>query len=170
MGGLLHATNVIPTHTDLCSALTAVDLETLHEFAQIDARPGRPFVLGLQNNASIQQVVEEVVALVGHYEPPHASTQTTGIPRHNGNSEFHDTTTLDSFPDRPICASLQPQGDHQLNKLSTALGVVDALLLSSAPPSSQSNAGPDLIEMIELLNLPSRLTPETIERGIQDVQ
>jgi folylpolyglutamate synthase/dihydropteroate synthase len=79
--------------------------------------------------------------------------------------------TLESFPDRPICASFPLQGDHQLDNLSTALGVSDALLLLSSKPISESlvNADPDLIEMIGRLNLPSQLTPETIERGIQDV-
>ena len=78
-------------------------------------------------------------------------------------------TSLESFLDRLICGSLPLQGDHQLDNLSTALGVI--LLLSSKPISdSQSNADPDLIKMIGTLNLPSRLTPEMIERGIQDVQ
>ena len=77
--------------------------------------------------------------------------------------------SLESFLDCLICGSLPLQGDHQLDNLSTALGVI--LLLSSKPISdSQSNADPDLIKMIGMLNLPSRLTPETIECGIQDVQ
>ena len=79
--------------------------------------------------------------------------------------------TLESFLDRLICGSLPLQGDHQLDNLSTALGVIDALLLSlTSPSSSQSNADPDLIKMIGTLNPPSRLTPEAIECGIQDVQ
>ena len=78
--------------------------------------------------------------------------------------------TLDSFPDRLIRASLSLQGDHQLDNLSTALGIIDTLLSSKPISEFLANADPDLVEMIKTLDLPSRLTPETIERGIQDVK
>jgi folylpolyglutamate synthase/dihydropteroate synthase len=186
MGGLLDATNIISTSTVLCSVLTAVDLDhqaflgtTVAQIARHKAgiaRPGRPFVLGPQNDDSIQQVVEEVVL--------HAGGTLLRSPRvraDNGNSSSASGVppppqrvhaTLESFPDRPICASFPLQGDHQLDNLSTALGVIDTLLLLSSKSISESlpNADPDLIEMFGTLNLPSRLTPETIELGIQDVQ
>ena len=186
MGGLLDATNVIPTSSVLCSALTAVDLDhqaflgtTVSQIARHKAgiaRPGRPFVLGPQNDSSIQQVVEEVVLHAGgillrslraHADDGSPSTVSALPP-----PPQRICATLESYPDRPIHASLPLQGDHQLDNLSTALGIIDALLLLSSKPISESltNANPDLIELIETLNLPSRLTPDTIERGIGNVQ
>jgi hypothetical protein len=123
---------------------------------------------------TIQQVVEEVVLRAGG-----TLLRSPCVHTDNGNSSnvsglppppqrVH--ATLESFPDRPIYTFLPLQGDHELDNLSTALGVINALLLLSKPISeSLVNADPDLIEMFGRLNLPS-LTPETIERGIQDVQ
>jgi len=182
MGGLLDATNVIPTSMVLCSALTAVDLDHqafLGTVAQIArhkariARPGRPFVLRPQNGDSIQQVVEEVVFHAGgtllrspHVHPDNGnSSSATGLPP--PPQCVH--VTLESFPDRPIYTSFPLQGDHQLNNLSTTLGVIHTLLLLSSKPISKSlaNADPDLIEMVGTLDLALQITPETIERGIQ---
>ncbi|KIM35897.1 hypothetical protein M413DRAFT_449523, partial [Hebeloma cylindrosporum] len=182
MGGLLDATNVIPTQSVLCSALTAVDLDhqaflgtTLAQIARHKAgiaRPGRPFVLGPQSDGTIVQAVEEVVFNAGG-----RLRRSPRVDADNENSTAFSLppppqrirATLESFPDRAICASLALQGKHQLDNLSTALGIIDALLLSSTPPSSESQTN-DLSEMFGTLNLASRVTADTIERGIRDVQ
>ena len=53
---------------------------------------------------------------------------------------------------------------------SLPLGIIDVLLSLKPISESLAKADPDLIELIGTLYLTSRLTPETIEYGIQDVQ
>jgi len=161
MGDLLDATNVIPTSPVLFSTLTSVDLDhqaflgtTVAQIARHKAgiaRPGRPFVLGPQNGDLIQQVVEEVVLHAGG-----TLLRSPRVPADNGNSSSATGfppppqcvhVTLESFPDRPIYTSFPLQGNHQLDNLSTTLGVIDSLILLSSKPISKSlaNADPDLI-------------------------
>jgi folylpolyglutamate synthase/dihydropteroate synthase len=93
MGGL-DATNVVPTSTVLCSVLVAVYLDhqaflgtTVAQIARHKAgiaRPGRPFVLGPQDDDSIQQVVEEVVLHTGG-----TLLRSPRVHADNGNSSVH---------------------------------------------------------------------------------
>ncbi|THH27760.1 hypothetical protein EUX98_g6429 [Antrodiella citrinella] len=181
MGGRLDATNVIPDHCILVSALTSVDLDhqaflgnTVAEIAREKvgiARPGRPFILAPQKHTSVNLVAQEVCEKVG------AELVQALVPSIRPWDEATDgprrvavSLTAERFlpPEpqpiqinlrcftEPLQALLPLQGKHQLTNLGTALWMISTLLV--ALPSA--NSWPTL-------NLKTRITPQTVHDGIQ---
>jgi folylpolyglutamate synthase/dihydrofolate synthase len=166
MGGRLDATNIIPDHTILVSALTAVDLD--HQFFLGDtvdkiafekagiAREKRPFVLGFQNPAHAEQVaasVKKAVDEVGAVLIPAITVSkrdwntTVDGPSPESFSLLSLFQTSQTPPPQPVkislpCFSSPLQallplyGAHQLENLGTALTVINALLTD---PSCEEN-------------------------------
>ncbi|KAL6308457.1 Mur ligase [Sparassis latifolia] len=149
MGGRLDATNIVPDDCILASALTAVDLDhqaflgtsisaIAREKASI-ARPGKPFVLGQQSHPEVEPVMREVVERIGgdvliapevelrgwdeSIDGPYPAATGEFVPPVPQPIEAH----LSCFAE-PLRALLPLHGAHQLANLSTALGVVSALL------------------------------------------
>ena len=178
MGGRTDATNVISDDCILVSALTSVDLDhqkflgdTVGEIATQKAgiaRRGRPFVIGPQKHpevlGSVRTVIENVgadlicadAAIVRMWlptvdGPSEAVTSTSPLP-------FHASTLrpislfLPYFSD-PIDAQLPLHGDHQLDNLGVAGGIISSLL---SHPSS-----------IHQLPFQSKITPSTIAAGVR---
>lgn len=176
MGGRLDATNIVPSTCILVSALTAVDLDhqaflgnTVSLIAREKsgiAREGKPFVLGRQTHPEVGDVVREIVDRVGGtlISAPHvlalqqdvSSWSLLGNPSAIGPPaklvQFHS-----SFFDTAIQARFPLQGNHQLDNLGTALGVVEALLS-------------DCEGFVPTLRLKSRITPTSIVKGIENVK
>ncbi|KAI0923289.1 hypothetical protein AcV7_005842 [Taiwanofungus camphoratus] len=178
MGGRLDATNVIPDQTVLVSALTAVDLDhqaflgntvdaIAREKASI-ARPHKPLVLGQQAHPEVEPVVRQVVGrargdmllaptvttrewsemIDGPKPPPFCLSPGAYTPPPPQPVEAR----LACF-DRPLRALLCLRGEHQLDNLGTALGVISALLTH---PSCAAHP-----------RLREGLTLDTISRGIK---
>ncbi|KAF9050148.1 Mur ligase [Panaeolus papilionaceus] len=173
MGGRLDATNIIPDETVLVSALTAVDLDhqaflgdTVEKIAKEKAgiaRPGKPFVLGAQTHRSVENVVQTVVQ-----EAKATLVHASKVLKQDSTSSTDSTTfsllqfqkpspqplnaNLSSIPSLPPL-QLPLQGDHQLDNLAVALGVVDSLL-----DPSYSNP------------LKHKITTSSIASGIASVQ
>jgi len=175
MGGCTDATNVISDGCVLVSALTSVDLDhqkflgnTVGEIATQKAgiaRRGRPFVIGPQKHSEVLGSVRTVIENVG------ANIVYAGaaivLPTVDGPSEpvtttsplpFHAPTLrpislfLPYFSD-PIDAQLPLHGDHQLDNLGVAGGIISSLL---SHPSS-----------IHRLPFQSKITPSTIAAGVR---
>ena len=175
MGGLTDATNAIYDDCILVSALTSVDLdhqkflgETVGEIATQKAgiaRKGRPFVIGPQKHPevldSVRTVIEKIGADLVYADaailrpavvdgPSEPVTSTSPLP-------FHATLRpislfLPCFPD-PIDAQLPLHGDHQLDNLGVAGGIISSLLNH---PSG-----------IHRLPFQSKITPSTIAAGVR---
>ncbi|KAL4250552.1 folylpolyglutamate synthase family protein [Abortiporus biennis] len=183
MGGRLDATNVISDENILVSALTAVDLDhqaflgtTVSEIAKEKAaivRSGKPFVLGPQKHAEVENVVANAVGLVGgDFIKASVPFKRRWDPLSDGN--FHSITSfspnvfsqpppqpvqicLPCFSD-PLRVLLPLQGDHQLQNLGTALSVVSALLTH---PSAINHAN---------LQLKNKVTIETVSKGVRNTR
>jgi folylpolyglutamate synthase/dihydrofolate synthase len=175
MGGRTDATNAISDDCVLVSALTSVDLdhqkflgETVGEIATQKAgiaRRGRPFVIGPQKHpevlGSVRTVIENVGADLVYAD---AAILRTWLAAVDGPSEpvtsplpFHATLRpislfLPYFPD-PIDAQLPLHGDHQLDNLGVAGGIISSLL---SHPSA-----------IHRLPFQSKITPSTIAAGVR---
>jgi folylpolyglutamate synthase/dihydrofolate synthase len=171
MGGRTDATNVISDDCILVSALTSVDLdhqkflgETVGEIATQKAgiaRRGRPFVIGPQKHpevlGSVRTVIENVGADLVHADAaivrPVVDEPVTPSP-----SPFHASALrpislfLPYFSDL-IDAQLPLHGDHQLDNLGVAGGIISSLL---SHPSS-----------IHRLPFQSKITPSTIAAGVR---
>ncbi|PFH49069.1 hypothetical protein AMATHDRAFT_195470 [Amanita thiersii Skay4041] len=179
MGGRLDATNILPSSMIIASALTSVDLDhqaflgpTIAHIAREKAsiaRPGKPFILGKQAHESVNDVVKEVVqSLQGILLPAlvvRRISHDSNLPLFSLDPANFSTPpmqnvsfTLPCFPNQPLHALLALHGDHQLDNLGIALGVISSLLTHS-PPALTSP-----------LVLSTRLTPQTITTGIQSTR
>ena len=196
MGGRLDATNIIPDHTILVSALTVVDLD--HQFFLGDtvdkiafekagiAREKRPFVLGFQNPAHAQQVVasvKKVVDEVGAVLVPAITvlkrdwdTTVDGPPP----KSFLLLSSLSQTPppqpvkiplpcfSSPVLALLPLNGAHQLDNLGTALTVINTLLTD---PSCEEilirNSSTHRSTSVSLKDI---ITLESVSRGIKETK
>ncbi|RXW21480.1 hypothetical protein EST38_g4376 [Candolleomyces aberdarensis] len=176
MGGRLDATNVIDTECILISGLTAVDLDhqaflgnTVGAIATEKAgiaRQDKPFVVGPQsrsNQDAVTQAVKRRVEEVGAQlcEPvkvEKAEMEAPFVFRDPGEFRPPKGTTIQaSIPllsSTPIRAVLPLHGAHQLDNLSTALGIVQALLSLDDPR----------------LDLRKLITLEAVQKGIENVQ
>ncbi|OSD07578.1 Mur ligase [Trametes coccinea BRFM310] len=172
MGGRLDATNAVPDHCILVSALTAVDLDhqaflgntveaITREKAAI-ARPGKPFVIGPQLHAEAADVARSVVEAVGAVYVPPARVKAMDEAREGDHAPF--VAGCEAPPPRSVqidmaafadsvCADLPLHGEHQLANLEVAAGIISALLTY---PFGQ-NSG---------LKFHSRITRATLARGI----
>ncbi|TEB24254.1 hypothetical protein FA13DRAFT_1714739 [Coprinellus micaceus] len=171
MGGITDATNVIPSECIMASALTSVDLDhqgflgnTVYDIATKKAgiaRPGKPFVMGPQKphrafevHRAVRDTVEGVGAIltgpVGVVQLPDNSQRRADIfqPLPPLPVQF----TLSAAPLEPIKALLPLHGDHQVENLMTALGVIQALYSRRDP-----------------LDIPGLLTPKAMIHGIGSV-
>lgn len=176
LGGRLDATNAIPTSAILLSALTAVDLDhqaflgpTVRDIAREKAgiaRKGRVFVLGHQPAG---EQVEEVVNSVVHDA---GGEVFSAIPAESLASPGTISLCPGSFTPPPpqnviirlpslseITASLPLPGAHQISNLSVATTVIHLLLTHPSCAGFASST-----------NLSTRLTPETIGRGIANTR
>ncbi|KAI0051116.1 Mur ligase [Auriscalpium vulgare] len=151
MGGRLDATNAIADDVVLASALTAVDLDhqnflgdTVHQIAQEKAgiaRRGVPFVLGPQKFPEVIQSVKQAVAVAGaDLILATAATKSLGDP-----SLDDEGTSSDNLP---------LYGEHQLDNLGVAAGIVDALRIH--PSSFRKGFGRD------------RISSSTVAAGIRN--
>ncbi|KAL4069926.1 Mur ligase [Scleroderma yunnanense] len=176
MGGRLDATNVLPDHCILASALTTVDLDhqtilgdtvelIAREKAAI-ARGGKPFILGPQKHSSVRSNVEEIVLrrsgviipsipvkpwAGGVDHSPHSLSARPFVPPLGQPIEF----ASDAFTS-PVRAILPLYGAHQLDNLSVALTVISTLLTH---PSSFTLLSRDHLRGI---------TIETVRTGIEN--
>ena len=178
MGGRLDATNIIPTSAILASALTSVDLDhqaflgpTVSHIAKEKAgiaRPGRPFIIGKQKYSEVHDVVQSVVAESGGVLLPAVDVSRSWDPELDGEQSSF-SLRLDSFKEpthQPIScrlpcfgddlnASLPLFGDHQLDNLGVALGVISSLF-THAPAEIATQICPQ-----------SKLTLQSIADGIR---
>ena len=175
MGGRLDATNILPNEAVLVSALTSVDLDhqallgdTVEKIAREKvaiARPGKPFVLGHQEHSSVNDVAKSMVEEIGSALLP-ACNVTTVEWDETLDGSLNSTEVVMQAPllqpvaismppfSTPIRALLPLHGQHQLENLGTAAGIISALLTH---PSCVRPA----------LNLQDRLTPDVFARGIK---
>ncbi|PPQ98700.1 hypothetical protein CVT24_003408 [Panaeolus cyanescens] len=151
MGGRLDATNIIPDDVVLASALTAVDLDhqaflgdTVEKIAKEKAgiaRRGKPFILGNQTHPSVDGVVQSVVQGAKAnllYAPQVQRGNTTSSTDDTNEDGFSLLPFRKPAPQvvhiqlshlsAPLSLRLPLYGDHQLDNLGTALGVIDSLL------------------------------------------
>ncbi|KAK0188163.1 Mur ligase [Armillaria mellea] len=140
MGGRLDATNVIPDECILLSALATVDLDhqaflgtTVTAIAKEKAaiaRRGKPFVLGYQVHAreavmSVDGILFGALPVSAHGpEPP--SFSMSGPVWHSPPPSPVQAYLPSLSEDIITCLPLH--GDHQVQNLGLALGVVDALV------------------------------------------
>ena len=179
MGGRLDATNIIPTSAIIASALTSVDLDhqaflgpTVSHIAKEKAgiaRPGRPFIIGSQKHGEVRDIVQAVVAEVGGILLPAIDVSKRGWDPELDGEPSSFSLSASSFkgpPHQPIScrlpcfddklnASLPLCGDHQLDNLGVALGVISSLF-TTAPP-----------ELVSQIGLKSKFTLQTIADGIR---
>ncbi|KIL61925.1 hypothetical protein M378DRAFT_814098 [Amanita muscaria Koide BX008] len=178
MGGRLDATNILPTSVILASALTAVDLDhqaflgpTVAHIAKEKAniaRPGRPFIIGRQKHPEVDSVVQDVVAEQrGILLPSVQVSQREWDLDLDGEKPIFslDPDKFEEPPHLPISChlpcfngtlrTLLPLfGDHQLDNLGIALGVISSLF-THVP------------EELALLDFPSKITLQSIGDGIR---
>ena len=174
MGGRLDATNVIPDECVLVSALTSVDLDhqallgstveaITREKAAI-ARPGKPFVIAPQVHPQVVGVAQSVVKSIDGELAPTCTVSTVDwdtnldgpLPPHQGGIQvplFQPVHIYRPGDADPIRALFPLQGEHQLDNLRTAMGIISAL---QTHPSCERFG----------LNFQQHLTPDAISRGI----
>ncbi|KAF9522791.1 Mur ligase [Crepidotus variabilis] len=188
MGGRLDATNIVPDNTIAVSALTAVDLD--HQFFLGDTvtkiaaekaaigRKGRPFVLGKQRREGVEEVVRTVLKAAGALNlalalepevsewdesihgakpPPISLAYTNATKSSFSRPPSQPVSVVMPYFSAPVNALLPLYGSHQLDNLGTALSVINELLNSPPPPTLS-------------IDLTSRITPQTIARGIRAVR
>ena len=196
MGGRLDATNIIPDHTILVSALTAVDLD--HQFFLGDtvdkiafekagiARKERPFVFGFQNPIHAQQVlgsVKKVVDEVGAVLVPAITvlkrdwdTTVDGPPPESFSLLSHTSQSPPPQPVKislpcfssPLQALLPLYGAHQLDNLGTALTVINTLL--SDPSCEENLFRNSSTHRSASVSLKDIITLESVARGIKETK
>ena len=176
MGGRTDATNAVSDDCILVSSLTAVDLDhqkflgdTVGEIAEQKAgiaRKGRPFVVGPQKYPDVMVSVRDVVATVGadlvcaHPAVARMWDEAADGPPLTPSSSlpFHPAAlrpvslSPPCFPD-PIHTQLPLHGDHQLDNLGVAIGIISSLLTHSA--------------CVHRLPFRSKITPGTIAAGVR---
>ena len=175
MGGRTDATNAVSDDCILVSSLTAVDLDhqtflgdTVGEIATQKAgiaRKGRPFVVGPQKHPDVMVSVRAVVETVGAdliCAYPAVSRMwdeaADGSITSSSSLPFHPAAvrpvslSLSCFPD-PIHTQLPLHGDHQLDNLGVAIGIISSLLTHSS--------------CIHRLPFRSKITPSTIAAGVR---
>ena len=193
MGGRLDATNIIPDHTILVSALTAVDLD--HQFFLGDtvdkiafekagiAREKRPFVLGFQNPAHAEQVVtsvKKVVDGVGAVLVPAITvlkrdwdTTVDGPPPESFSLLSQSSQSPPPQPVKiflpcfssPLQALLPLYGAHQLDNLGIALTVINTLLTD--PSCQEIIICNTSTHRPTPVSLKDTITLESVARGIK---
>ncbi|KAI1794810.1 Mur ligase [Ganoderma leucocontextum] len=175
MGGRLDATNVVPDDNILVSALTSVDLDhqaflgnTIEDITREKAaiaRAGKPFVIGPQVQPQVDATARSVVnSLAGELAATCIVSTVEwdvdldgAIPRTQGGIQVPFFQPVHIYPPShtdPIRALLPLQGEHQVDNLRTAMGIISAL---QTHPSSEHSG----------LNFQQRLTPDAISRGIR---
>ncbi|KAI0004479.1 Mur ligase [Russula compacta] len=175
MGGRTDATNVVSDDCILVSALTAVDLDhqsflghTVGAIAMQKAgiaRKGRPFIVGPQKYpdvmVSVRTVVEGVGADLVCANPALVRAWDEAVDGPSepvASSPFRLATvrpislSLPCFPD-PIHTQLSLHGDHQLDNLGVATGIISSLLTHSSSAHR--------------LPFRSKVTPSTIAAGVR---
>ena len=176
MGGRTDATNAVSDDCILVSSLTAVDLDhqmflgdTVGEIAEQKAgiaRKGRPFVVGPQKYPDVMVSVRAVVSTVGadlicaHPAVSRMWDEAADGPPLTSSSSlpFHPTAlrpvslSPSCFPD-PIHTQLPLHGDHQLDNLGVAIGIISSLLTHSA--------------CVHRLPFRSKVTPSAIAAGVR---
>ena len=179
MGGRTDATNAVSDDCILVSSLTAVDLDhqrflgdTVGEIAAQKAgiaRKGRPFVVGPQKYpdvmASVRAVVETVGADLICAHPAVSRMWDEAVdgpsPHSSSSLPFHPATvrpvslSLSCFPD-PVYTQLPLHGDHQLDNLGVAIGIISSLLTHSS--------------CVHRLPFQSKITPSTIAAGVRSTK
>jgi folylpolyglutamate synthase/dihydropteroate synthase len=132
------------------------------------ARPEKPFILGNQAHHEVNDIVKEAVEDIGGLLFPPVLVEKD-IDHNDGgfsllsSQKFPATVSgqriiahMPCFPSAtPLRASLPLHGAHQLDNLATALGVLNALLTRDLDVAHQP------------LQFNSRITPETIQAGIE---
>ncbi|KAK0221965.1 Mur ligase [Armillaria fumosa] len=175
MGGRLDATNIIPNECILLSALATVDLDhqaflgtTVAAIAKEKAaiaRKEKPFVLGHQVHDEVEGVAREAVtsvdgiffgALTVSVRPWNVSLDGPEPPSFSISPVWHPPSPSPVQAHLPslsqdIITCLPLHGDHQLQNLGLALGIIDALIS-------------------QYLIFRDRLTPTTIVRGIKQTE
>lgn len=179
MGGRTDATNAVSDDCVLVSALTAVDLDhqkflgdTVAAIATQKAgiaREGRPFVVGPQKYPEVMVAVRAVVEEAGadlvcanpavsrtHDEaadglPPPSDPVTSSSPFHPAAAR-PVSLSLSCFPG-PIYTQLPLHGDHQLDNLGVAAGIISSLLTHSFGAHR--------------LPFQSKITPSTVAAGVR---
>jgi folylpolyglutamate synthase len=178
MGGRLDATNVISDECILVSALTAVDLDhqaflgpTVEDIATEKAgiaRSGKPFVIGKQKDLKVTETVQHAVKgqvliyaqapakrewdeVLDGPKPPQISFSSSDL-----QASLSQPVEIKSLPpfSKPILTMLPLFGDHQLDNLGTAVSMISTLLTDASCAKMLPHIG-------------SRITPETVARGIQ---
>ncbi|KAG0704267.1 Mur ligase [Suillus ampliporus] len=154
MGGRLDATNVIPDESILLSALTAVDLDhqaflgnTVELIAKEKAgiaRKNKPFVLGIQKYAAVENAARSIIDQTGgHFIATHPAQGRAWDKTIDGPLSPTFSLNADSFrppPAQPITftssafpnglsALLSLNGAHQVDNLSLALTVISTLMM-----------------------------------------
>ncbi|KAF5389276.1 hypothetical protein D9757_003428 [Collybiopsis confluens] len=168
MGGRLDATNVIPDHVVLVSALTAVDLDhqaflgatvaaITREKAAI-ARPGKPFVLGPQKHPEAEQVTRLISGNAGAVffsASPAFARKTETLCHATFQPPPPQSIELDMscFSSR-VHALLPLHGEHQLDNVGLAAFIISTAV--SHPSCAEQG-------------LRFRITPEVVARGISSV-
>ncbi|KAF8270823.1 Mur ligase [Lactarius quietus] len=143
MGGRTDATNAISDDCVLVSALTSVDLD--HQ--KFLGETKHPEVLD-----SVRAVIENVGADMVYADAVIESvTSTSSLPLHA--STFRPISLFLPYFSDPIHAQLPLHGDHQLDNLGVAGGIISSLL---SHPSS-----------IHRLPFQSKITPSTIAAGVR---
>ena len=179
MGGRTDATNAVSDDCILASSLTAVDLDhqrflgdTVGEIAAQKAgiaRKGRPFVVGPQKYPDVMVSVRAVVETVGadlicaHPAVSRMWDEAVDGPNPHSSSSlpFHPATvrpvslSLSCFPD-PVYTQLPLHGDHQLDNLGVAIGIISSLLTHSS--------------CVHRLPFQSKITPSTIAAGVRSTK
>lgn len=185
MGGRLDATNVIPDETVWVSALTSVDLDhtaflgsTAKEIAKEKAsitRGGRPLVCGPQlAHPEVIPVVENIAAQQSAPLAPFVPVDTRMIGPQalayrlvvgDGNFRKPPLSSITAYINLhggfPISGNFSLYGEHQLQNLGVALGIISAIF-KYPPPFCISSSVAD--------GLQKRITPIAISRGIEVVE
>lgn len=179
MGGRTDATNAVSDDCILVSSLTAVDLDhqrflgdTVGEIAAQKAgiaRKGRPFVVGPQKYPDVMASVRAVVETVGadlicaHPAVSRMWDEAADgpVPHSSSSLPFHPAAvrpvslSLSCFPD-PIHTQLPLHGDHQLDNLGVAIGIISSLLTHSS--------------CVHRLPFRSKITPSAIAAGVRSTK
>ncbi|TFL01682.1 Mur ligase [Pterulicium gracile] len=175
MGGRLDATNCIPDPVVLVSALTSVDLDhqrflgsttaaITREKAAI-ARNQVPFVLGAQKHSDVGLVARETVEKLGgiflnaprvhhHHRDNESSLDVSALLSGEGGATPSQSIRFSILPfPQAIEAALPLPGDHQLDNMGIAAGIISSLLTSPRPGLP--------------FDLASKITPTSVATGIQ---
>jgi dihydrofolate synthase len=166
MGGRLDSTNILPEQGVVkVSAITSVDIDHVkwlgnsvaaiaREKAGI-ARRDAPMVMGRQRWKEVESVVKEHVDAIGGIIRPAADVRwapTTERSDPSYSSPYslppppHHVLYAPSNSNVPLQLQLPLYGEHQLENLATALGIIECIQAQD--------------------NLPKKVTHHSIERGV----